>query len=159
MERLNDVKIIGNVGSLDLGEKHTHLSIAINESYKPKDSEEWVDKTAWINVVMFGMSKDKVEKQGIQKGDTILIMGKLDSSEYEGKQRTQIIANKIQLIKKSTNNTQAETAAFDYSLMLDPVAKSVTQTNGNSEPAPPTSEALPSEVPPSTDKKDDDLPF
>ncbi len=150
MERLNDVKIIGNVGSLDLGEKHTHLSVAINESYKPKDSEEWVDKTAWINVVMFGMSKDKVEKQGIQKGDTILIMGKLDSSEYEGKQRTQIIANKIQLIKKSTNNTQASAAAQ---------VSSDTQTNGNSEPAPPTSEAPPSEAPPSTDKKDDDLPF
>ena len=150
MERLNDVKIIGNVGSLDLGEKHTHLSIAINESYKLKDSEDWVDKTAWINVVMFGMSKDKVEKQGIQKGDTILIMGKLDSSEYEGKQRTQIIANKIQLIKKSTNNTQASAAAQ---------VNSDTQTNGNSDPAPPTNEAPPSEAPPSTDKKDDDLPF
>lgn len=103
MERMNELRIIGNVGMVNTSDKHTYLAIAVNESYKVKGSDEWTDKTVWVDVVMFGPNRDKITKQGISKGDSVLVMGKLDSSEYEGKRKLQVIANKVQLIQKRAN--------------------------------------------------------
>jgi len=102
MERMNEVRVIGNVGMVNASEKHTYIAVALNESYKAKGADEWTDKTVWVDVVIFGPNREKVTKQGIAKGDGILVIGKLDSSEYEGKRKTQIVANKVQLIQKRT---------------------------------------------------------
>lgn len=149
MERMNEVRFIGNVGTLNAGEKHTYLAIAINESYKPKDKEEWVQKTAWIDVVAFHPTRDKITKQGIEVGDVVLIMGKLDSSEFEGKRKTSIIANKIQLIQKSKKNLEAAAAGDSGDTV-------VTNTPPNTTSAGPEPIAVAAQ---STGSGNDDLPF
>lgn len=109
MERMNEVRFIGRIGTLNTGDRHTYLALAINESYKPKGETEWVDKTVWCDVVAFGPNRERISKQGIAKGDAVLIIGKLDSSEYEGKRKTSIVMNKIQLIEKAKPKGEAST--------------------------------------------------
>jgi len=146
MERMNEVRIIGNVGMVNSSDKHTYIAVAVNESYKVKGADEWTDKTVWMDVVLFGPNREKVTKQGIAKGDGILVMGKLDSSEFEGKRKVQIIANKVQLVQKRTikENTGEDSA---------PPAE-----------APPETPAAPAEPPldapaKTTTSDGDDLPF
>ena len=103
MERMNEVRFMGNVGMVNAGEKHTYIAVACNESYKVKGADEWTDKTVWVDVVLFGPNRERVTKQGIAKGDGVLVMGKLESTEFEGKRKLQIIANKVQLVQKRTN--------------------------------------------------------
>ena len=109
MERMNEVRFIGRVGTLNAGDKHTYLALAINESYKPKDKTEWVEKPVWCDVVAFGPNRERISKQGIGIGDAVLVIGKLDSSEYEGKRKTSIVMNKIQLIEKAKPKGDANT--------------------------------------------------
>ena len=45
MERLNEVRFMGNVGMIKASDSHTYLAIAINESYKSKGADDWTDKT------------------------------------------------------------------------------------------------------------------
>lgn len=121
MERMNEVRFIGRIGTLNAGDRHTYLALAINESYKPKDKTEWVDKTVWCDVVAFGPNRERISKQGIAIGDAVLVIGKLDSSEYEGKRKTSIVLNKIQLIEKAKPKGEANTN-------IDNVTTSSTKT-------------------------------
>lgn len=108
MERLNEVRVIGNVGTIKERDTSTYLAIALNESYKKKDSDEWTENTVWIDVVAFNPVIAKIHKAGIGVGDAVLIVGKLNTRMYEEKRTTQIIAQKVQLIqkaKKSNGNT------------------------------------------------------
>lgn len=134
MERMNEVRIIGNVGSIKERETSTYMAIALNESYKKKDSEDWVENTVWVDVVAFKPVIGKITKAGIKVGDAVLIVGKLNSRIYEEKRTTQIIAQKVQLIQKSTKK------------------------NGDT---PPASEASPNTDTSGSDSgpQDDDLPF
>jgi len=129
MERFNEVRFMGNIGTLQVGDRHTYMAIAINESYKAKDQTEWTDKTTWVDVVAFGPVRDKITKQDISKGDGVLIMGKLDSSEYEGKRRTQIVASKVQLVQKPARKQQevsAPTNTVDVSTEATPEVAATT---------------------------------
>lgn len=101
MERMNEVRIQGNVGKITKNEKSTYIAIALNESYKKKDSTDWVDNTVWVDTICFGPLCEKIEKQGIQVGDTIWVAGKLNQREYEGKRYLQVMAQKVQLVQKS----------------------------------------------------------
>jgi single-stranded DNA-binding protein len=101
MERMNEVRCIGAVGMIKPSDKHVYLAVALNESYKQKEATEWTNKTVWLDVVAFGPVRERIMKADIQVGDTILLLGKLDQTEFEGKKQIKIQAQKVQLIKKS----------------------------------------------------------
>lgn len=141
MERLNEVRFIGNVGMVKKGDKYVFFSVAINESYKVKDEEEWTEKTVWVNITAFGNTMNKFEKQNIEKGDGILVVGKLDSSTYEEKTQLKVIASKIQVIQKRNSGTaSADKYPSEYDENTKTTGHDVNQKNTE-----PTSE--------------DDLPF
>ena len=106
MERLNEVRVIGNVGKIIEKDKSTYISVALNESYKPKDSDEWVANTVWVDVISFGPVCDKIGKANIKVGDAILVIGKLGSRTYEEKRYTQIVAQKIQVVERKPETTE-----------------------------------------------------
>jgi len=63
-----------------------------------KVGENWEKDTYFFSVVIFG--GDNVERMmSINKGDKVLVVGKLQSREYEGKEYTDIIANEFALIE------------------------------------------------------------
>jgi len=70
------------------------FSIAVNDDYKPKDSNEWVNRAYFHNCVYFG------ELEGLNKGVHILITGKLTTSKSETENGTRIYTNvEVQSLK------------------------------------------------------------
>jgi single-strand DNA-binding protein len=88
----NQVILSGNVGQKpELKEsknqkKYLSFSIAVNEDYKPKDSDEYVKKTVWFNLVVYDKRAETLAKI-LDKGSSVVVTGKLtmrDSKEQEG---------------------------------------------------------------------------
>lgn len=120
---MNKAIIMGRIGSKDLHEfengKILNLSVATDESYFDKNKEQKVEKTEWHKVVFRNKTADTVNKY-FDKGDKILLEGKLSSNKYEDKEgvkrkvteisafRFEFVENKKQSVTKekiSTDNT------------------------------------------------------
>jgi single-strand DNA-binding protein len=79
------------------------LSVAYNRSFKDKDGN-WQGETSFFDVNCFGELAEKVVSK-INKGDLILIEGRLQQESWETKEnekryKVKIIAEKIKLIAK-----------------------------------------------------------
>lgn len=107
---LNKVLLIGNVGrdpEIRYPEKDkpiAFLSLATNE-YRGATAQE---VTEWHNIVMTGNNAQLAERY-IRKGTQLFIEGKLCTREYEDRmkiirKRTEIIAEKIEIIARNKNN-------------------------------------------------------
>lgn len=78
----NHVSLVGYLG--DKPEErsgHAVLSLATKTSWKPKDSEEWKERTEWHRIVAWGQLAEAVKP--LAKGDHVLVEGELRSNEYE----------------------------------------------------------------------------
>jgi single-strand DNA-binding protein len=89
MNLRNNVQLIGHLGKdPEVKEvnktKVANITVAVNEYYKTKDSDEFTEKTMWFNVVAWGGNAEKIEKKCI-KGTEVVISGKLENRTYEGK--------------------------------------------------------------------------
>lgn len=132
MERLNEVRFIGNVGKITSGEKSTYVAVACDESYPDKENQgQWIKNTVWVDTIFFGPACDKIKKANVQIGDAVLILGKLRQNEYEGKKYLQVIGQKLQVIQRPDKKDKF------------PELPTTENTDDHEE----------------TEKKDDDLPF
>ena len=61
----------------------TVLELATKSSYKDKESEEYISRTEWHKLIVFGGRAEFAAK--LKKGDHILIEGELRHTEYESK--------------------------------------------------------------------------
>jgi len=86
----NSVRLVGNLGmdpevkSFDNNRKLARLSLATSESYK-NDKGEKVTETQWHNLVLWGNQANFAE-EGLKKGDSIAIEGKLTNKSYTDKE-------------------------------------------------------------------------
>ena len=86
----NEVRISGNLGKdPDLrfttnGTAVANFSVATNKRWKPKDSDEWQNKTTWHNVVAWQKDAEKIAEM-CGKGNTIQIKGELQTREWDDK--------------------------------------------------------------------------
>jgi single-strand DNA-binding protein len=84
---LNKVQLIGNVGKdpelsySSTGTAYSRFSLATTDRIKDK-SGEWVNKTEWHNITIFGKVAETFSKL-IKKGSKIFIEGKLTNNEFE----------------------------------------------------------------------------
>ena len=82
----NSVRLVGNLGmdpeikSFENNKKLARVSIATSESYK-NDKGEKVTETQWHNLVLWGNQANFAE-EGLKKGDSIAIEGKLTNRNY-----------------------------------------------------------------------------
>ena len=87
-------------------EKSTYVSVATNESWKDKNTDEWQEKTSWHKVMAYGYVAEKLNK--LTKGTNILVEGSLDyfTPKEEGETPAAFIkAQKItNLTQKSRDN-------------------------------------------------------
>ncbi|MBP6714801.1 MAG: single-stranded DNA-binding protein [Aliarcobacter sp.] len=99
---INKAIIKGRIGN-DLQRNNTMVkfSIATDESYKDKDGNK-VEKTCWHNIVAFGKLADILEKY-FSKGKEILIIGKIENTEKDGKYYSSIIADEFDFVGKNEN--------------------------------------------------------
>ena len=111
MPSYNKAVLIGNMGGdPSIKEKSTYVSIATNESWKDKDTDEWQERTSWHKVMAYGYGAEKLNK--LTKGTTILVEGTLDyfTPKEEGETPAAFIkAQKItNLSTKSRDNIESE---------------------------------------------------
>ena len=103
----NRVQLIGNLGNepeiitLESGKKLAKFSIATNETYKNAQGEKVTD-TQWHNVVAWNKTAEIIEKY-VQKGNEIVVEGKLTSRSYETKEGekryiTEVVCNELLML-------------------------------------------------------------
>ena len=126
---MNKVILIGNLGkapetrTLESGVVMCRFPIATSETYKNRKSGEKTSHTEWHNVVLWRGLAEVAEKY-LNKGDKILIEGRIRSRSWEDKESgqmrfiTEILADQMQMIgsvKKSSedsNEAQEPSASF-----------------------------------------------
>ena len=126
---MNKVILMGNLGkapetrTLESGVVMCRFPIATSETYKNRKSGEKTSHTEWHNVVLWRGLAEVAEKY-LNKGDKILIEGRIRSRSWEDKESgqmrfiTEILADQMQMIgsvKKSSedsNEAQEPTASF-----------------------------------------------
>lgn len=83
----------GHLGKdAEISNNRTTFSIAVSESYKDKQGE-WQTKTDWINVIVWNKSLE------LEKGDFVLVEGKIRVVKKDEKFYTNIEAFNVQLIQ------------------------------------------------------------
>ena len=126
---MNKVILMGNLGknpetrTLESGVVMCRFPIATSETYKNRKSGEKTSHTEWHNVVLWRGLAEVAEKY-LNKGDKILIEGRIRSRSWENKESgqmrfiTEILADQMQMIrsvKKSSddsNEAQEPSASF-----------------------------------------------
>ena len=126
---MNKVILMGNLGkapetrTLENGVVMCRFPIATSETYKNRKSGEKTSHTEWHNVVLWRGLAEVAEKY-LNKGDKILIEGRIRSRSWEDKESgqmrfiTEILADQMQMIgsvKKSSedlNETQKHSVSF-----------------------------------------------
>lgn len=105
----NKVQLIGNLGTepevltLESGKKLAKFSIATNETYKNAQGEKVTD-TQWHNVIAWNKTAEIIENY-LQKGNEVILNGKLVSRSYETKEGekryiTEVVCNEILMLSK-----------------------------------------------------------
>ena len=126
---MNKVILMGNLGkapetrTLESGIVMCRFPIATSEKYKNRKTGEKTSHTEWHNVVLWRGLAEVAEKY-LNKGDKILIEGRIRSRSWEDKESgqmrfiTEILADQMQMIgsvKKSSedfNEAQEPSSSF-----------------------------------------------
>jgi len=101
---INLVVLTGNLGKdpeisvFDNGGKMARFSIAVNAGYMDKNSNTWVDKTDWFNLVAFGYAATKAESK-LQKGTKVSVQGSLSNRSWEDAEGNKKYATDIRVDK------------------------------------------------------------
>ena len=94
---LNQVQLIGRVGadaeirSLGNGGKVANFSLATDESFRSKETGEWVDRVEWHRCTTFQPGLVEVLAKHCRKGRPAFVQGKLQTRKWqdrEGRDRT-----------------------------------------------------------------------
>jgi len=148
MAGLNKVILIGRIGkdpetySFEDGTKKISFSLATTESYRDRNSGDWVDQTEWHNIVGYRFLAEK----DFAKGDLVYIEGKIKTRKYndrDGNERyiTEILAEKINILARSQSSF------------------GTTGSENEVKEEAPVTPQKPTNDKPEVDNVDDDLPF
>ncbi|WP_312139965.1 single-stranded DNA-binding protein [Stutzerimonas nitrititolerans] len=88
MSNLNEWRGIGRLTAdielryLPNGNAVANFTIAVDDSYKKKDSNEKVEQTEWVRCTAFGKTAEFLANW-LHKGKRVLVCGKMKTREYE----------------------------------------------------------------------------
>ena len=107
---INKVFLVGNLGKdpvVKEGKKNKRGSFQLGTTESWKDREgEWQSKTIWNTIVVWGKLCDTIET--LEKGQQVLIEGKIGTRTYEERQITEITASIVIPFPKKTVEKAAE---------------------------------------------------
>ncbi len=138
MAGLNKVILIGRIGkdpetySFEDGTKKISFSLATTESYKDRNTGEWIDQTEWHNVVGYRFLAEK----NFAKGDLVYIEGKIKTRKYNDKDGnekyiTEILSEKINILARSQSTDSS--GPSNYNKPSAPVVPQDTSDNSSTE--------------------------
>lgn len=90
MASFSKVMIIGNLGRdpemryTPNGRPVTEFSVAVNQSTKNQQTNEWVEATDWFRVTVWGDRAERTAEQ-LRKGNRVFVEGRFRTREFEGK--------------------------------------------------------------------------
>lgn len=86
------------------GRNMLKIPIVVKDSYKDKNTEQWIEQSDWFTVIVFG-EKSIYLKEVIKKGYIVFVEGKLKSNKYEKDGETRysynIVADHVSVIKQN----------------------------------------------------------
>lgn len=107
MASLNKVMLIGNLGKdpevrfTASGQGVTSFSLATSEKFKDKTSGEWVERTEWHKVTLWGKLAE-LAGEYLSKGKTVYIEGRLQTRKYDKDgvthYSTEIVGDKMEFL-------------------------------------------------------------
>ncbi|MDP9150165.1 MAG: single-stranded DNA-binding protein [Myxococcota bacterium] len=171
-EGLNRVMLLGNLGAdPDLkvtpgGQAVLKLRLATNESYLDRNNVRQ-ERTEWHRVTVWGRRAEALGKI-LQKGDSLFIEGRLQTSSYEknGEKRysTEVVANNIVLpgggrgrgegALRETGGGRAPREAGPADAPYDDFGEGATAAGGSM-----ASRGRATDMPADAGGNDDDIPF
>ena len=92
MSSLNEANIVGRVGQdprikeFKNGNKVCNFSLATTEKWTDKQTQEPKKETEWHNICVYNSGIISVIERFVNKGDLIMVRGKLKTREYESKE-------------------------------------------------------------------------
>ena len=138
---VNKVILIGNLGNdpevkeLSNNSIVTNISVATSESWKDKQTGEYVFHTEWHRVVLYNRLSE-VARDYLRKGRKIYIEGKLKTRQWEDEKSgvtrysTEIIANQMQMLdSKEEKQTQNNGQSYKQQDKQQPSTQQIEQTN------------------------------
>lgn len=145
---INKTISIGNVCAdpetryLPSGAAVTNIRIAMNSSYKDKQSGQMVEKVEYMGVVFFNRLGE-IAGEYLHKGSKIYVEGSLRTRKWQGQDgqdryTTEIVASEMQMLDSQSSNGQGRSP----------------EAAGNSSQQPASNQA-----PGGFDDFDDDIPF
>jgi single-strand DNA-binding protein len=90
MASFSKVMIIGNLGRdpemryTPNGRPVTEFSVAVNQSTKNQQTNEWVEATDWFRVTVWGDRAERTAEQ-LRKGNRVFVEGRFRTREYEAR--------------------------------------------------------------------------
>lgn len=125
----NDITIKGNLTRdpelrfTQSGQAICNLGVAVNRRYQ--QNGEWVDgPTQFFNVTCWGAYGENVAAS-LQKGDRVVVTGRIEFREYEGKEGNTV----------RTHDIQADEVCPSLKWATATVART-TRSNGQAQPRP-----------------------
>lgn len=125
---VNKAILLGRLGKdpeLRMSASQTAIcNFSLATSDRQKQGDQWVDKTEWHNIIVFGKTAENAAKY-LSKGKQVFIEGKIQTRKWqdkEGKDRysTEIIANSIQFVgAKGEAREQEERPSTQGKSLLD----------------------------------------
>ncbi|MEA3312991.1 MAG: single-stranded DNA-binding protein [Caldisericota bacterium] len=86
------------------GAQIAKFRIAVNRSYRKKDSNEWIQESFFVTIVTWNKLAERVEKS-FKKGDLVIVEGRLNIRSYEAegvkKWVTDITANNVSFLPRN----------------------------------------------------------
>ena len=154
MSNLNRWEGIGRLGQdiemryMPNGNAVANFSIAVDDSYKSKETGQKVEQTEWVRCVAFGKSAEFLG-EWLRKGARLLAVGKLKTREYE-KDGIKRYVTEIHLGQG--------TEIIDWPPKDGQQRQSHPQDRAARQPAPRTQQQ-PAQQPDGYDDLDPDIPF
>jgi single-strand DNA-binding protein len=120
MASLNKVMLIGNLGKdpelryTASGQAVTGFSLATSEKFKDKTSGEWVDRTEWHKVTLWGKLAE-LAGEYLSKGKTVYIEGRLQTRKYDKDgvthYSTEIVGDKMEFLSAKGERSGGDSSA------------------------------------------------
>jgi single-strand DNA-binding protein len=112
--------LIGNLGKdpevrfTASGQAVTGFSLATGEKFKDKTSGEWVERTEWHKVTLWGKLAE-LAGEYLSKGKTVYIEGRLQTRKYDKDgvthYSTEIVGDKMEFLSAKGERSSGEAAS------------------------------------------------
>ena len=93
------------------GAQVAQFRIAVNRSYRKKDSTEWIQESFFVTIVTWNKLAERIEKN-FKKGDLVIVEGRLNIRSYEvegvKKWATDITANNVSFLPRNRPSGDVE---------------------------------------------------